>query len=163
MLEDIGALLPIALGPVRTRARGATAAGDIVAVLMVVMVVLGVPQLLQLLQLLGLEPLSAHISQRRGQCGQVPSRLASRMVSEQLPEQLRHNGGVHVADGELTRGHVDDLSTNAGSCRLRQSQLRPEPLNVVDFFQVARAPRLQACGVRAHSLEPLEILPQETD
>jgi len=52
-LENIGALLPIALGPVRARARHATAAGGIVAVLVVV---------LGLTQLLVVQPLSAHIS-----------------------------------------------------------------------------------------------------
>jgi hypothetical protein len=81
MLEDVGALLPIALGLRRAGAGAATPASRIGAVLMVLLVaVVVVPQLLLS------KALSAHISKCSGKRYQIPSRLAGRVVSEQLPE-----------------------------------------------------------------------------
>jgi hypothetical protein len=79
MLEDVGALLPIALGLRRAGAGAATPASRIGAVLMVLLLVV-VPQLLLS------KALSAHISKCSGKRYQIPSRLAGRVVSEQLPE-----------------------------------------------------------------------------
>jgi hypothetical protein len=80
MLEDVGALLPIALGLRRAGAGAATPASRVGAVLMVLLLVLVVPQLLLS------KALSAHISKCSGKRCQIPSRLAGRVVSEQLPE-----------------------------------------------------------------------------
>jgi hypothetical protein len=78
MLEDVGALLPIALGLGCAGAGAAAPASRIRAVRVLVLLV--VPQLLLS------EALSAHISERGCKGCQVPSRLASWVVSEQLPE-----------------------------------------------------------------------------